>query len=748
MITEVRVSAPFTQNASRLICKRYAHRGPNHPPCSDPVHLEHDGVETVHHESHEELLDRVSMYNPAYREVLFSPIRFAPNSPTWFNQPCRVCGQTEPMGTMSACFKFDVQDSMQSIMDVGKKAAMVLKYGGGVGFYVGNIRAKNEPIRTTHGKACGPIEVIKTYQRIAEMITQGGKRNAAQMAIIDRDHPDIHEFIHLKDEEPQKWNYFNISIAMDDKFMEAIYENVIVSPLWNEIVDSAWRTGDPGMYFKDAAERGNPTPWLGKLTGTNPCGEIPLMDDEPCNLGSINLSQFVKGQDILWEDLEAVIACSTRYLDEVLDRNIFPTPEIDAAARLTRKLGLGVMGWADTLAMLRIPYDSDQAVDLGETIMSFIKEHADDTSFKLADEKEPAPCFMGEHGGLLNPRNATRTAIAPTGSISWLADCSGGIEPHFELEYTHTMGDGDTTIHKSHYPEDFTPKLANEISVEWHLKHLAAFQKHTDLAVSKTINLPNTATREDISNAYLEAWRMGCKGITVFRDGCREGGEQVLKPTVVTTGWLDGGRTGVVGVRHIPAIAVNDPEFSGLAMVGDEMVIVDSPSSNGRAPVALQPVRTKLPATRSSITHRFQVGEQEGYLTVGLFPDGAPGELFVSVSKNGSTVQGLMDAVGILTSVSLQYGVPLDALVKKFRQTKFEPSGMTDNQDIPTASSLLDYVFRFLEKQFPPVGKITSEEPLRPIAGASGEVCPECGGGVVHAEGCVRCLTCDYNRCG
>lgn len=737
MTTATSVSV-FTPNAQRLICKRYAHRGPNHPPCSNTVHLgvDRDSVETIHHETPEELLWRISMGNQTYYDALFNPIRFLPNSPTIFNMPCSICGQTEPAGTMSACFKFDVQDSMVSIMDVGTKAAMVLKMGGGVGYYTGFIRPKDEPIRSTHGKACGPIEVMKTYQRVAEMITQAGKRDAAQMAIMDIDHPDIREFIHLKDEDPQTWNYFNISVAIDDKFMMNLQleEN---AKKWKEIVESAWRSGDPGMYFKDAAERGNPTPWLGRLTGTNPCGEVPLLDNEPCNLGSINLAQFVHNEPvgvtyggiehkmkIIWEELEEVVRTATRYLDEVLDKNIFPTPEIDAAARLTRKLGLGVMGWADLLAQLRIPYDSDQAIGLAEEVMGFIQKASDEESEKLSFEKGRAPCFEGrsnEEGGR-DFRNATRTCIAPTGSISWLADCSGGIEPHFSLEYTHTMGDGDETEWKAKYPEDFTPKVANEIAVEWHIKHQAAFQKYTDLAVSKTINLPNDATRADIHDAYILAWQLRCKGVTVFRDGCREGGEQVLKST----------DTPIAKDVHQLLNVLQEPGEPITSIYGVS-------STNGHAPVTLQPVRRKLESERHAVNHRFQVADHEGYLNIGLYPDGSPGELFIKMSKEGSTVSGLMDVIGILTSVALQYGVPLATLTHKLRHTRFEPAGMTDNPEQRHASSLIDYVFGWIERKF-----VLRSGPESP----TGECCPECGAALIHSEGCIRCTACEYDRCG
>jgi len=502
--------AQFSDNARTILEKRYL------------------AVINGKRETIDEFIDRVSMKNPEYKAHLIEPLNFLPNSPTLFNLD--VPGG----GTLSACFKFDVADTMldgsDGIMDTATKAAMVTKWGGGVGYYVGGIRPAGSLVNSTHGKAMGPVAVLRYYNAMAKMLTQSGKREAAQMGIIDVTHPDVYEFIHMKDDDPQGLSTFNISVAITDEFMEkAIADPTgVEAGLLRDMATSAWRTGDPGVYFVDRAERDNPTPYDGKLSGTNPCGEVPLLNNEPCNLGSINLRNFVNESrtDIAWHHLTPIVSLATRYLDDVLDKNHFPDYRITAAAHYTRKLGLGVCGWADALALMGIPYASEDAVALLSKVMAFIREHADAESERLATVKRPAPCFSARG---VRKRNATTLCIAPTGSIAILMGASSGIEPHFLTEWSRTMGDG--TVLREHIEVldeigDFKPQTAMEIPWEWHIRHQAAAQKHVDLAVSKTINMPNDATVDDIYNAYIMMWQEGCKGGTVFRDGCRD--EQVL----------------------------------------------------------------------------------------------------------------------------------------------------------------------------------------------------------------------------
>lgn len=500
------MTAQFNENALRIIDMRYL------------AHI-NGRKETV-----DEFVNRVSLGNEVYKHKLIEPLVFLPNSPTLFNV------DVPGAGTLSACFKFDVADTMldghDGIMETATKASMVIKWGGGVGYYFGDIRPKGTLVNSTHGKAMGPVALLKFYHAMASMLTQSGKREAAQMGILPARHPDIEEFITCKDKDPQSLATFNISVSLDDAFMmEAVKPGTPEHSLLRRMAESAWRTGDPGVYFVDNAERGNPTPWLGKLTGTNPCGEVPLLNNEPCNLGSINLRRFYDPDTFInWSYLEEITRLATNYLDDVLDHNHFPVPEVTHAAFHTRKLGLGVCGWADLLAVAQIPYASEEAVDKLKQVMQFIQKVADDESLKLGKTKGVAPCFDGTD---IRYRNATRLCIAPTGTIAILMGASSGIEPHFLTEWTRTTNEGVVLHERIPVLDDligtgFTPQTAMEIDWEWHTRHQGAAQQYVDLAVSKTINMPNSATVDDVFNAYVFMWEMGCKGGTIYRDGCRD----------------------------------------------------------------------------------------------------------------------------------------------------------------------------------------------------------------------------------
>jgi len=661
----MKVIPKLSVTAQTILCKRYLKKGSNYPVCL------HCG-ET--HESVEEMFERVSFGNEDFYNLMAS-LDFLPNSPTLFN-----AGNS---GTLSGCFKFDVQDDMVSILDVGRKSALVQKWGGGVGYCLSELRPKGAHIRSTHGKACGPIAVMRYYHAIAQMITQGGKREGAQMAVLHCSHEDIAEFIQCKKTEGAL-DTFNISVAMTDDFMQKAVEGVMQERvLFDMIVKNAWSNGDPGLYFIDTAERSNPTPHLGKLTGTNPCGEVCLLDNESCNLGSINLSHFVQGDAFDWVRLKDVVRLGVRYLDLVLDNNFYPIPEVEKATLMTRKLGLGVMGWADALALMRMPYDSQEAVDLGSQLMATIQETAHDESAVLLEEKGPCTAFQAPGVGVVpTRRNACLTCIAPTGSISTIANCSSGIEPHYSLKYTQVMGDG-TKLQRELDFGDFIPKTAHEINWDWHVKHQAAFQEYTHLAVSKTINMPNSATIEDVKNAYIMAWESGCKGITIYREGSRV--KQALE----------------IGTS-IPDKVFPDGDYNALV-------------------------------------HKFKIGDMKGWMHWGLKPaDNIPYEVFITASKQGSTVDGLLDAVAILISIALQSGVPLEELVDKMRGRRFEPSGLTSNPKIPTASSILDYLARYAQVKF--LGA--------PSDYNSGTFCPNCGAHAINQGGCLVCSeSCGWSKC-
>lgn len=661
----------LTDNAKRLLERRYY--APN--------------------ETHDGLLDRVSFGNAEFR-ALMSENWFWPNSPTIMNAGLR--------GTLSACFKFDIDDTLldgpNSILATRAKAAAVAKYGGGVGYYLGNIRPKGSVVNSVHRKACGPVAVLRDLHGVKALITQGGKRDLAQMAILPVFHDDIEEFITCKNDNPNALDSFNISVAWYDRCIEEVRaKSGKYYELWLKQVKCAWTTGDPGVYFPDIVELTNPTPWLGKLTGTNPCGEVPLLNDEPCNLGSLVLSKFVVQGEILWPELKHYARTATQFLDTILDNNRFPVQSITDAALRTRKLGLGVMAWADMLTLLRIPYDCKEAVDLAGEVAKTINDAAHEESYALAEKYGPYPGYNAAQAKTKPIRNATNTCIAPTGSIYIIAGCDGsGIEPFFALEQERTTYEGMKFKERVKCMEQvpgFIPKTTNEISLEWHIRHQAAWQKHVDLAVSKTINMPNSATEEDISNAYLLMHELGCKGGTIYRDGCRS--EQVLVDTSKKAHAIYG--TGATQSRRV------------------------------------------LPIKRNSFTYKLNIGEFEGYLTVGMYDDGKPGEIFVKAQKVGSTMTGMLDALSISVSLALQHGTPLETLCRLYIGTIYEPNGMTRNKDIPMCSSITDYMFRLLEQEF-----ITKQSP----AASSGMLCTACGSQVRLEGGCYSCPSCGWSRCG
>ena len=669
-------------------------------------------------------------------------LRFLPNSPTLMNAGTG-------RGTLAACFVLPVEDSMESIMSTAQAAAMVQKFGGGTGFSFSRLRGVGESIATTHGAACGPVSVLQHYDDVSRLVTQGGKRDGANMGVLRVDHPDVRAFIHAKDDGVTAQR-FNISIAVTDAFMQAAADGreftlrdprdgtprgtVDAAELLDEIARSAWLTGDPGLLFLDTINASNPTPALGAIESTNPCGEVPLLPWEACTLGSINVARFWNADagDLDWDALRETVTLGIRFLDDVVEVNTFPLQEIADAVRGNRKVGLGMMGWADLLIAAGLAYDSEAALALAGRLARTIGEAADAASAALGAEKGVFPNWERSiYVGGARYRNATRTCIAPTGTIAIIAGASSGIEPLFSLAHMRRMGDGtvltevatafEQTAREGNFfrPElmealargarlnardDVPPEAkrrfvtAHEVSSEWHVRMQAAFQAHTDLAVSKTVNMPNEATPEDVRASYVRAHALGCKGVTVYRDGSR-------------------------------AVQVLAHEIAPRA------------DSNAGAPVG-EPYRRRLPDERPAVTHKFRVGEQEGYITVGLFEDGTPGEVFIKMAKEGSTVSGLTDAVALLTSVALQYGVTIERLADKLEHTRFEPYGSTGNAELPFATSMLDYIFRWLRLHFGESGtnsKATS---------ASGIACPDCGLQLAYVEQCLLCESCGYSRCG
>ncbi|HXG35506.1 MAG TPA: vitamin B12-dependent ribonucleotide reductase [Dehalococcoidia bacterium] len=748
-------------------------------------------------ETPEEMFRRVA-HNIAQAEASFAPERAAPAVQQWEERFYELMARLEflpnsptlmnagrELQQLSACFVLLVEDSIEDIFEAIKDTALIHKSGGGTGFSFSRLRPEGDLVQSTAGVASGPVSFIKVFDAATEAIKQGGTRRGANMGILAVTHPDIEKFITIKSDMVSLTN-FNISVAVSEEFMRAVEEDReydLVNPrsgavagqkrarhIFGLIVANAWQNGDPGLVFLDRVNRDNPTPQLGDIEATNPCGEQPLLPYESCNLGSLNLSRFVKKEGkrgrVDWERLAKAIPDCVRFLDNVIEMNHYPVPQIEQATRLTRKIGLGVMGWHDTLMDLRVPYDSEDALALGEEVMRFIQEKANAASLELAEERGPYPAWENSrHYPDFPYRNATRTTVAPTGTISIIADCSSGIEPVFSLAFTrqHYLDPYDpsrltqlTEVNERflevsrqegfHSQElidylakggslrqqdvpDWAKKIfatAHDISPEWHVRMQAAFQRHTDNAVSKTINFPASAGREDVASAYWLAYREGCKGITVYREGSR--GQSVLFHAAAN----------IKGPEQETETSLRD--------IAGKIAATERP----------RPYREHLPDERRSITHKFQVGDHEGYITVGLYEDGRPGEIFVKIAKEGSAVSGLMDTVALLTSVTLQYGVPVGDLARKLKNTRFEPYGPTNNPQIPWATSLVDYIFRWLELKFSPgtaergttSGPGEPPDPAMAPAEHTGMGCPDCGALLVYQEGCLVCRSCGFTRCG
>jgi ribonucleoside-diphosphate reductase alpha chain len=520
----------------------------------------------------------VAATEEAFFEIM-SSLEFLPNSPTLMNAD-------RNLAQLSACFVLPVEDSMEGIFDTLRDTALIQKSGGGTGFSFSRLRPKEDTIESTHGVSSGPVSFMRLYNFATEVTKLGGKRAGANMAILRIDHPDIEEFIASKT-NPLELNTFNISVAVTDEFMskvEAGEKYDLINPrtlevakqldareVLDRIVESAWRNGEPGVIFIDRINRDNPTPELGQIESTNPCGEQPLLPYESCVLGSINLAKFHRDGAVDYERLKQVVRLGVHFLDNIIDVSEYPIPAIANITKLNRKIGLGVMGWADLLILLDVPYDSEEAIRLGEEVMRFISSEAMNASVELAKQRGPFSRWAQEsiyknsgqeQAGSLRfhaRRNATVTTVAPTGTISLIANCSSGIEPIYSIAYRRLSFETErmTFVHplfeayaRRHgfYSEDLMKRISekgsvhdlrevpaearrvfvttHEIAPEWHVRMQAAFQKHIDAAVSKTINFSANAAVEDVKRAYLLAHELGCKGITVYRDGSRE--KQVL----------------------------------------------------------------------------------------------------------------------------------------------------------------------------------------------------------------------------
>ena len=735
---------------------------------------------------------------------LINECLFLPNSPTLIN------AGLEGQRTLSACFVRDIDDTMPDILAASTWMGMVQKFGGGTGFDLSQIRSRGTNIQSTHGKACGPIAVLKYLAATSQMITQGGVRDGANMAVMSVYHPDILSFITMKSKEskymleiPMKfaqqmldtkeWNdteaqeyieycrlnglfqLFNASVAVDTPFMEvaAAYENggdinagllpcgKSIPQVWRLITEQAWTSGDPGILFIDQAREHakfhSPLP----INACNPCGEQYLPSNGSCNLGSIDLSKFVLTQTdynivFNYEKFKKAIHDSVEFLDDVVSVNRHPIKEIEEVNTAERRIGLGVMGWSDLLLKVQIPYDSDEALDLCSKIGNFFNTEAHRKSEILALELNEFPLFSQIEGyeSMTPRRNATVTTIAPTGTISLMAGCSSGIEPHFSVGYEHkglreqgglgyifasstiedmfNEGHGSTTGEWGSIEEfeevlrkEYKWKPANEISVEWHIHHQARWQSNIDNSISKTLNLPNSATVQDIAKSYLMAWQSGCKGSTVYRDGCKP--FQVLNTKAKT----------------------NESTSNN----GDRVDI--RPRNEDRIHTGRR-IQRKRPDIVHGVTIKVKTNDGSLYVTINRGIRDEPFELFATVGKAGGKAHAYTEGIGRLISLLLQYNVPEREIISNLRGISAgDPVGFGNGRVLSVPDGIGKALEIFLESESTEETLVKDVEEERnryenaPIE-LLVDACPECGGNLIKEDGCSggKCFACGYSRCG
>lgn len=696
---------------------------------------------------------------------LMTKLHFLPNSPTLMNAG-------KPLGQLSACFVIPVEDSMESIFDAVKAAAIIHKTGGGTGFSFSRLRPKGDVVGSTKGISSGPVSFMTVFDTATEAVKQGGTRRGANMGILRVDHPDILEFITCKDKEG-RFSNFNISVALTEEFMRAVLEDreyELINPrtrkavkrlkakeVFEKIVHHAWLNGEPGIVFIDRINQSNPTPHIGEIESTNPCGEQPLLPYESCNLGSINLAKMVKfdnGQaEVDWETLKETTWLAVHFLDNVIDVNKYPIPQIEERTKANRKIGLGVMGWADMLIQLRIPYNSKKAFELAEEVMSFIQKEARACSESLAVDRGVFPNYHGSiYDGRLKLRNATLTTIAPTGSLSIIAGCSPGIEPLFAVSFVRNVLDGTKLIEVNPYfekeaqekgfwskrlmeaiaetgsiqhfdsiPEDVRSIFltAHDITPEDHIKMQAAFQKYVDNAVSKTVNFPNAATIDDVRNVYILAYDLGCKGVTVYRDGSRES-------QVITKG------------QNSTVVKVTTPEA--------EMPVKAGHSESSKI------LPRKRPELVRGATLRMETGCGNLYVTINADEKGSLFEVFTHMGKAGGCAASQSEAIGRLVSLALRSNVAPEEIIKQLKGISCHQPAWHNGGRILSCS---DAIAKAIEK-YKTLDAKDALSDSRPESIARTVdfhdcipfgSCPECGGAIEHEGGCAVCRSCGFTKC-
>ena len=792
----------LSDNAKHILEQRYLRRDADGNALETPAELFRRVARAVADGEPDDALKR--LWEDRFHRLLTS-LKFLPNSPT-------IVNAGTGRGCLSACFVVTPDDDMESIMQVAHDAAMIEKWGGGIGFGFSKLRPRNDVIKTTHGHACGPIAVMKLYSAVGATLTQGAFRLGAHMGQLRDSHPDIREFIHCKDGDDTLQN-FNISVQITDAFMQAVQDGAdwrLINPrdegagpleetvsaipareLWNEIAESAWKTGDPGVVFIDRVWETAPNPQMGRIETSNPCGEEFLENYGNCCLGSVNLDLHVSGGAFDWGALEDTVRHSVRFLDDVININEFPLPKLREVNLATRRIGLGVMGWADALVRMGIPYDSPRALELADELGGFINRTAWDESANLAAERGAFPEYEKsalKERGMPPVRNSSVITIAPTGTISRLAGCSSGIEPHFALAWwsnvlwkeqdaagsrlldapasiaeslAAALGDEakarQTLERIADNPREAESVLseigldpavyrgAMSVSPQAHVRMQAAWQKHVTNSVSKTINLPNEATVEDVRAAYELAWETGCKAVTVYRDGSKS--MQVLE----TGGESEG-------------------EESAAAQTA--LAVVEAPS-----PLAPR----RRPTSVAGVTDLVRTGHGNMYVTITFDEVGKPFEVFTTLGKAGGCDSANLEAVSRLVSLALRSGIHPDEIVHHLQGITCCPAwdGGALIRSAPDAmahalANHLDDAHPALPGAapahqqdatavqaglFPSARRVANGNGHNGVNGnghGNGNValappaaarCPKCAGHLIPQEGCLNCLDCGYSKC-
>ncbi len=761
------INSFLSENAKVVLEKRYLKKdetGKVLESVSDMIHRVAKNIATAD-----------SRYGKNEKEVLaseeefyemMSNLEFLPNSPTLMNAG-------RDLQQLSACFVLSIDDSMESIFETIKDTALIHKSGGGTGFSFSRLRPKNSPVRSTGGISSGPVSFMKVFNAATQAVKQGGTRRGANMGILRVDHPDIMEFITCKENDKDITN-FNISIAMTEDFMKKAvngepYE--VIDPKTKKAVNTlnaknvfdlaikmAWKNGEPGIIFLDRINKDNPTPRIGEIESTNPCGEQPLLPYESCNLGSINLSKMICDGEIDWKKLGETTRKATHFLDNVIDMNAYPLKRIEEMTKSNRKIGLGVMGFADMLLMLGVRYDSEEAISLAEKIMKFMMDEARQASQELAEERGEFPNFkesIYDVAGKRPLRNATLTTIAPAGTLSIIANSSSGIEPVFAISYIRNIMDNTRLVEvhpyfrevaekRGFYSDDLMRRIAekgtikgfaeipedvqdlfvtaHDIAPVWHIRMQAAFQKYTHNAVSKTVNFPHDATLEDVRQVYMLAYESGCKGVTIYRDRSRE--EQVLNKAM--------------------------------------------PKDVEKKKAAAKIIPRPRPAVTTGTTSKIATGCGNLYITINEDEQGLPFEVFMHMGKAGGCAMSQLEAIGRLLSLALRSGIETNSIIEQLRGIRCPSPSWEKGGRIFSCS---DAIARAIERRvqstknknsdphpkaektqdLPSATETMGDPPVSNIkttkAGNIVGVCPDCGGVLWHIEGCMVCKSCGYSKC-